>query len=132
MRILFIDDNIKDFELLFRGICARDCAGAEVHVADNGPEGLRKYEQVRPELVVVDYQMPGMNGEEVARELRDRYGPVPNIALFSGTVDWVTDRKLFDKIFSKDNPYALFNWLTAWSARAGKRLVYAAREMGGC
>jgi CheY-like chemotaxis protein len=44
--------------------------GHQVAVANNGPEALRLAAQTRPEVVLLDIAMPGMNGWEVVRELR--------------------------------------------------------------
>jgi CheY-like chemotaxis protein len=46
--------------------------GYAVREAADGPEGLRAFAEKRPDLVILDYAMPGMNGSEVAaRMLRD-------------------------------------------------------------
>ncbi|MGH2351623.1 MAG: response regulator transcription factor [Chloroflexota bacterium] len=45
-------------------------SGFEVTVARDGPQTLRLMETVRPDLLVLDILMPGMNGREVCRRLR--------------------------------------------------------------
>jgi CheY-like chemotaxis protein len=42
----------------------------EVHVATNGPDALRIAAERRPDIVLLDLKMPGMDGYEVARRLR--------------------------------------------------------------
>jgi DNA-binding NarL/FixJ family response regulator len=49
-----------------------------VAVADDGPAALRTIATHRPHVVLLDIQLPGMSGVEVAREARDRY---PNVAI---------------------------------------------------
>lgn len=47
-------------------------AGLHVVWAADGQAGLRMARQLHPDLVVLDVQMPGMNGLQVCQELRDR------------------------------------------------------------
>jgi two-component system alkaline phosphatase synthesis response regulator PhoP len=49
-----------------------ESAGYQVLVTDNGPDGLVLAERHRPELVVLDLNLPGMDGMEVAARLRQR------------------------------------------------------------
>ena len=62
-----------------------DRLGATVVVARNGFEGLDAVKNNRPNLVVSDIQMPGMDGFELLREIRalgsDAGGSVPVIAM---------------------------------------------------
>jgi CheY-like chemotaxis protein len=46
--------------------------GHTVRLAYNGPEALRAAEEFGPEVVVLDIGLPGMNGYDVARALRQR------------------------------------------------------------
>jgi CheY-like chemotaxis protein len=45
--------------------------GYRVVEAGSGLEAIDRFLQDRPDVVVVDYEMPGMNGEDVVRRLRD-------------------------------------------------------------
>lgn len=45
--------------------------GYRVIEAGSGFEAIDRFVQDRPDLVVMDYEMPGMNGEDVVRRLRD-------------------------------------------------------------
>ena len=53
----------------------------EVLAASDGIEGLRFAEARRPDVVVTDLHMPGMNGIEVAKTLRAGDEPPPLIAV---------------------------------------------------
>lgn len=46
--------------------------GQEVRVAHDGPSALAVAEEFRPEVVLLDIGLPGMDGHEVARRLRGR------------------------------------------------------------
>ncbi len=76
-RILVIDDDelIRSFISLFL-----DRAGFKnVEFAENGAEGLEKVESFNPDIVLLDVQMPEMDGFEVLRRLRadPRYSDLP-------------------------------------------------------
>jgi DNA-binding response OmpR family regulator len=45
-------------------------AGLEVHSALDGPSGLMTYHTISPDLVVLDLNLPGMNGERVLEFVR--------------------------------------------------------------
>jgi CheY-like chemotaxis protein len=57
-----------------------------VLTALNGPEGLRLFEANPVDAVVLDYSMPGMDGGQVAAELK-RMNPDIKILLLSSYVD---------------------------------------------
>ncbi|MFD0502665.1 response regulator transcription factor [Streptomyces chiangmaiensis] len=57
-----------------------DRAGYAVDRAEDGPEALSRAAARRPDLVVLDLMLPGMDGLEVCRRMRER-GPVPVIML---------------------------------------------------
>ncbi len=69
-RVLVVDDNVDAADSLGR-LLAR-IYGQEVRVAHDGPSALRSAEEFRPEVVLLDIGMPGMDGYEVARRLRGR------------------------------------------------------------
>ena len=57
--------------------------GYSVLTATSGLEGLRVLQSQRVDILVLDYEMPTMNGETVAREVRRLYPNLP-IILMSG------------------------------------------------
>lgn len=76
-RILVVDDERKIAE-----VC-RDylvVAGFEVLLAEDGPGGLALARSERPDLIVLDLMLPGMDGLDVCRELR-RESNMPIIML---------------------------------------------------
>ena len=67
-RILIVDDNKDSAESL--AMLAR-LWGHEVAIAADGPTALARVSTFRPEIALVDIGLPGMNGYEIARRLRD-------------------------------------------------------------
>ena len=67
--VLVVDDNVdsaRSMALLLQGF------GHEASTANDGAEALEAAERTRPDVVVLDLGMPGLDGYEVARRLRDR------------------------------------------------------------
>src|SRR5258708_7366067 len=75
--VLVIDDEPKISELCRDYLRA---AGYSVLTAADGPQGLALARRERPNLVVLDLMLPGMDGLDVCRELR-RESSVPIIML---------------------------------------------------
>jgi signal transduction histidine kinase len=66
-RILLIEDNVDAADSL-RDLLAME--GHEVDVAYDGPSGIARAHELRPQVVFCDIGLPGMDGYEVAHELR--------------------------------------------------------------
>jgi CheY-like chemotaxis protein len=69
-RILVVDDNVDAARALARLLTR--LYGQEVRVANDGPEAMMIAEEFRPEVILLDIGLPGMDGNEVARRLRER------------------------------------------------------------
>jgi CheY-like chemotaxis protein len=65
-RILVVDDNPTILKLLRQSL--ENCG--ELITANGGEEALRKAVEARPDLVISDYSMPHMNGQELFETLR--------------------------------------------------------------
>ncbi|MFI2781022.1 response regulator transcription factor [Streptomyces sp. ALB3] len=76
-RVLVVDDDPTVAEVV-TGYLER--AGYGVERADDGPSALRRFSALRPDLVVLDLMLPGMDGFEVCRRMR-AHGPVPVVML---------------------------------------------------
>ncbi len=76
--ILLIDDD-PVVRSLASGILRKN--GYNVHVAKDGSEGIDLAKKHHPDLVVTDYQMPGISGMEVLASLRDYNEMLPVIML---------------------------------------------------
>jgi len=66
-RVLLIEDNEANWRLASYLLAK---AGCEVHYARDGKTGLALAESVAPALIVLDIQMPEMDGYEVAARLK--------------------------------------------------------------
>ncbi len=77
-RILVVDDNRDAADSL--GILL-EFLGSEVRVVHDGPAALREIEAFRPAVVLLDIGMPGMDGHEVARKVRERSAAITLIAV---------------------------------------------------
>ena len=66
-RILLIEDNAQNRYLASFLLEHR---GHEVIEAETGPKGLELAERLRPDLILLDIQLPGMDGHAVARSLK--------------------------------------------------------------
>ena len=68
-RILIVDDNV-DAAVSLAALLKK--YGHDVLEVHDGTEAIKAFEGFRPEIVLLDIGMPGMNGLEVARRLRQR------------------------------------------------------------
>jgi two-component system, OmpR family, response regulator len=66
-RVLVVDDDANILDLLSASLTFQ---GFEVHTAANGPAALHQAQTVRPDAVLLDVTMPGMDGFDVLRRLR--------------------------------------------------------------
>jgi DNA-binding response OmpR family regulator len=71
-KVLVVDDEPTIVEIVARYM---ERAGYETYEAVDGPEALRLAELHRPDLVVLDLMLPGIDGIEVMRQLHGRPGP---------------------------------------------------------
>lgn len=67
-RVLVVDDDPALIALISDGL--RLLGGYDVAIAADGATGLERYCEVRPDCVVVDVRMPGLNGFQFVRALR--------------------------------------------------------------
>src|ERR1041385_1897570 len=77
-KLLLIDDE-ADVQYSFRRIF--DSAEVELTTASSGEEGLRLLSRVKPDLVIMDVRMGGMNGLETLRRLRQTDAKLPVIMM---------------------------------------------------
>lgn len=91
--ILIIDDDPRDRELLTTVLEDR---GYDVLVAENGGAGLKVCHRHMPDAVVLDLQMPGIDGRNVLRQLRTLYPSLP-VVVFSGLKSEGVEEAILDQ-----------------------------------
>jgi CheY-like chemotaxis protein len=127
--ILCIDDY--EAGLSARKILLED-EGYEVLTATDGRSGLQLFESHRVDGVILDYQMPGMNGDLVACQMKQLKPRVP-ILLLSAYISLPEEKlRFFDALVAKDEPLRVFSaavrelmskasafssWIGNWQAR---------------
>jgi DNA-binding response OmpR family regulator len=110
-RILVIDDDSNVRSFLKRGLSYE---GYAVDVAEHGEDGLAKAREKYPDLVILDWMMPGLDGLEVLRRLRLGDETLPVIMLTAkdspedqikglgtGADDYVTKPVSFDLLVAR-------------------------------
>jgi len=79
-KILVIDDDARDRGLL---VAVLEERGYEVVLADNGRTGLMLCHRQTPDAVVLDLNMPGIDGRSILQQLRILHPTLP-VVVFSG------------------------------------------------
>jgi CheY-like chemotaxis protein len=66
--VLVVDDDADSVAILSIFL---DLMGHQVHAAANGREAIQSAAELNPDVILLDLSMPGMNGYEAARHIRD-------------------------------------------------------------
>ena len=83
-KILIVDDNATNV-LLASKIVQK--AGYKIDSASNGHEALQKVENDKPDLILLDIMMPGMDGYEVAQKIKENPETSDIVILFLTALD---------------------------------------------
>lgn len=88
-KVLIVDDSATEMALMTNSLKAN---GFDVVTASNGEEAITRLEMDRPDLVVLDVIMPGKNGFQVCRQIRQdaRWASMPIVMVTSK--DQASDR----------------------------------------
>ncbi|WP_164974477.1 PAS domain S-box protein [Flavobacterium amnicola] len=85
IKILIVEDN-KINMMLARTLLGKIVPNAILFEASNGKIGVEKCKEVNPNVILLDIQMPVLNGYEAAQEIRKFNRDVLIIALTAGTI----------------------------------------------
>ncbi len=80
LKVLFVDDEIDFLKTVMKRMKKR---GVDVAGAESGEEALQLLAQTETDVVVLDVKMPGMDGIETLREIRERY-PLIEVIMLTG------------------------------------------------
>jgi signal transduction histidine kinase/AmiR/NasT family two-component response regulator len=125
LRILLVEDNAVNQKLAQRLLQKR---GYEVHIASDGNEALRETEHSFYDLILMDIQMPGMDGIQAARAIRQREAGggarTPILAMTAcamvGDRERCLDAGMDDYLTKPVQPEDLYAKVEEW-ARASRR-----------
>jgi DNA-binding NarL/FixJ family response regulator len=70
MRVLIVDDN-NEYRKLLRRILEEQQDLILVGEAPDGEEGVRLAQQLKPEVILMDIDMPGINGLQATRRIKE-------------------------------------------------------------
>ena len=92
-RILYIEDNFENRILIKRIL---EAEGYVILEADDGPTGMRVAEQEAPDLILMDINLPEIDGYEVTAKLRQNpsLAHVPIVALTANVLKGDRERSL--------------------------------------
>lgn len=94
-KVLIVEDNTTNM-FLAKTILQKILPNAVISKAVNGEEGVEKYKEIHPDFVLMDVQMPIMNGYQAATAIREyeqeKNLSAPIIALTAGTVKGERER----------------------------------------
>ena len=116
-RLLVVEDNILNQQVAEELLTA---VGFVVDVAENGKVALERVQETVYDAVLMDMQMPEMDGETATREIRkiERFAELPILAMTAGAME--TDRQrcfdagMNDHVAKPIEPDLLFKTLLRW------------------
>jgi DNA-binding NarL/FixJ family response regulator len=88
VRALIVDDD-ENMRELVRLLMELDGEIEVVGEADDACSGFRRWDEIRPDIAIIDYRMPGHNGLDLAAHILKDH-PSAHILLFSAFLDDAT------------------------------------------
>ena len=93
LKILIIDDDPGALAVLASGL--EDLA--EISTAENGHEGLAMAAVSQPDIVLLDIELPDINGFDVCKRIKEQaYTKVPSVIFITSHHDYETERKALE------------------------------------
>jgi len=125
-QVLIVDDVATNREILAQIL---ERIGVRVRQARSGEEALEVVRQGLPDLVFMDIRMPGMDGLEALRRLRQAHGPLPVAAISASVMEHEKQYYLrcgFDAFL--DKPFRLEDLYACLEQLLGVEYEYSAEE----
>ena len=111
-KVLIIDDSAQMLHLMYEMVTL---FGHEAEVAHSGTEGLEKVETFKPELILLDVMMPGMDGWEFYAKHKEK-SDIP-VIMVSADASFATRKKADEagiRLLEKGvEPFALRDIITS-------------------
>src|SRR5438093_13099441 len=84
--VLIVDDNEDNVQILITSLLKR---GYEIRIARDGPSALASVRQQRPDVILLDVMMPGMDGMQVLDHLKldPKTASIPVVMVTAKTQD---------------------------------------------
>jgi two-component system KDP operon response regulator KdpE len=99
-KVLIVEDDVEMNRLLALDLKRH---GFEVYTTTNGLEGLRMFHETRPNLVVLDVALPGMDGMVVCQRIRE----LSNVPILIITAHAVTEEEMAEGLNLGADEYLL-------------------------
>ena len=100
-KILIIDDEKGICDVVKKGL--EKMGDFSVNVAMNGKDGVRTAKKLRPDLILLDIRMPGIDGIEVLKRLKENESTIAiPVIMLSAVLDESTKlecARLYDEIY---------------------------------
>jgi DNA-binding response OmpR family regulator len=111
--ILIVDDNPNNIKVLFDVL---ETAGFRTLIARDGQDALNKLDRAKPDLILLDVMLPGINGFEACKQIKDNpvTAAIPVIfmtalsetddkmqAFCCGAVDYITKPLQHDEVLAR-------------------------------
>lgn len=103
--VLYIEDSVVSAELIKEYIVYIN--GVDIVIANTGEEGLQMVKSQKPDLILMDINLPGMNGIETMKAIRaygPKYAKIPVIAISADAINEEIKRAMqagFDDYLTK-------------------------------
>jgi len=94
MKILLIDDNHSDLRLIKEKLEGA-LEGSEFICAVDGESGVKKFEELRPDLVITDLNLPKNNGYSVCYSIK-KISPSTKIIIHTGSYKLLNHKRAID------------------------------------
>jgi len=93
--ILVVDDNHDNADIIRDYLDAR---GYPISVAYDGDEAMKLFEREKPSIILLDVMMPGRDGWQVCREMKDHptLGSSIRVIMVTALQDWMNKRQALE------------------------------------
>ncbi len=93
VRVVIVENN-PEFQETILELLSQDRRFQIVRVARTGEEALANLAGASPDLVLVDFRLPGLNGLETGRRIKEKY-PLVIVAILTATItDYTADETM--------------------------------------